>query len=287
MRRFSVIVPIYNRKHTLERCFENLLGQDFPANQFEIVAINNNSTDGSERVAGRYPRITLFQESKQGSYAARNCGVLHATGEIVAFIDADCIAAPDWLSKIDLAMRDDSVAMVIGRSRLAGQSRAVRLLGAYEDHKDRYVFSNSNSTKYYGHTSNMAVRRSSFAAVGPFIEWQRGADSALVQRAAQRFGCHAIRYDPAIVVTHLEVESAAVYFQKTFIYGRARKLANRRVPVTALTIAERMIIFCEIVRNEKLSAIDTSLLLALLLLGGTCWYTGNFSANLHRVIDPR
>jgi glycosyltransferase involved in cell wall biosynthesis len=287
MPRISVIVPVFNRKCTLERCFENLLGQDYPAGEFEIIAVNNNSTDGSEAVVRRYPLITSFQERKQGSYAARNCGVRNARGEIVAFTDCDCVVSPDWLSKIDLAMQDQSVQIVVGRSRPAGRSRAVHLLGAYEEYKDQYVFSTSKSEKYYGRTSNMAVRRNSFAALGPFIEWQRGADSAFVQCAADRFGCQAVRYDPAISVTHLEIESAVAYFKKTYIYGRARQLANRTIAVTALTTSERTRIFREVVRSEKLSSIDAAILLAFVIVAGGCWYAGNLSGITNRSAGPK
>lgn len=188
MPRISVIVPVYNRKITLEHCLKGLIGQDYPAHKYEVIAVDNNSTDGSAALVGRYPRVTLLHETKQGSYAARNRGLRLAKGEIIAFTDSDCVASPDWLSKIDQAMQDRRLQVVLGSARPGGQTHAIRLLGAYEMHKDRYVFSMRRSETYYGHTSNMAVRRDAFVALGSFDEWQRGADSAFVQRAVDRFG---------------------------------------------------------------------------------------------------
>lgn len=287
MPRISVIVPFYNRKLTLDRCFKSLLGQNYPPLDYEIIAVDNNSTDGSATAANQYPRITLLRQNKQGSYAARNSGLRQATGELIAFTDSDCVAAPDWLAKIDDAMHDGRLQVVIGNAQPAGQSRAIRLLGAYEEHKDRYVFSAGRAEKYYGHTSNMAVRREVFAELGPFAEWQRGADSAFVRSAVDRYGSAAVRYDPTIFVRHLELDSAVAYFKKAFAYGRARQLGNRIISIKALTTAERLRIFRATAREEPLSPVNASVLLALLIVGAGCWYAGNFSASTDRSNLPR
>jgi glycosyltransferase involved in cell wall biosynthesis len=287
MPRISVVIPFHNREGTLARCLESLLEQDFPAADFEIVAVDNNSADGSGLVARQYSRVVVLQERTQGSYAARNCGLRHATGEIIVFTDSDCVAASDWLSRIERAMRDASLHVLIGKSQPAGQSRAVRLLGAYEEHKDRYVFSTTRSEKYYGHTSNMAVRREVFAQMGPFVEWQRGADAAFVRKAVDKFGCDAIRYDPDIFVRHLELESAVTYFKKAYAYGRARQLGNRVIHIEALSTAERFRIFQNTTRQQALSLMDTGTLLTLLVIGAGCWYAGNFSATAVRSVVPQ
>ena len=287
MPRISVIVPFYNRKVTLTRCFESLVAQNYPADEYEVIAVDNNSSDGSGTIAQRFPRITHLVERKQGSYAARNCGLRAASGAMVAFTDSDCVAAPDWLSNIERAMRDPRLQVVVGNSQPAGRSRAIHLLGAYEEHKDRYVFDAASSEKYYGHTRNMAMRREVFAAIGPFVEWQRGADSAFVQNCVERFGCAAVRYDAAIVVKHLELESAVSYFRKAYAYGRARKLGNRIVAIKSLTTAERLRVFRATARDETLSAPNAAMLMALLIVGAGCWYAGNFSGSAIRSDVPK
>lgn len=287
MPRISVVIPFHNRESTLGHCLQSLLDQDFPADDFEIVAVDNNSADGSGQVAGQFSRVVLLQERRQGSYAARNCGLRHATGDIIAFTDSDCVAASDWLSSIAQTMGDPRLQIVVGKSQPAGQSRAVRLLGAYEEHKDRYVFSTTRSEKYYGHTSNMAVRREVFAQLGLFVEWQRGADSAFVRKAVDSFGCDAIRYDSAIFVKHLELESAVAYFKKAYAYGRARQLSNRVINIEALSTVERFRIFQNTTRQQALSLMDKGTLLTLLVIGAGCWYAGNFSATTIRSGVPQ
>jgi hypothetical protein len=91
-----------------------------------------------------------------------------------------------------------------------------------------------------------------------------------------------IRYDPGIFVTDLELESAVRYLKKTYADGRARRLGNRIIAIKALTTAEQLRVFRETVREEPLSAINASMLLALLIVGVGCWYGGNLSGNVYR-----
>ncbi len=278
MPRISVVIPFHNREGTLARCLESLLEQDFPADDFEIVAVDNNSADGSGLVARQYSRVLVLQEGgRRVPIGRETAACVMRRGALSRVTDSDCVAAPDWLSRIERAMRDATLQVLIGKSEPAGHSRAVRLLGAYEEHKDRYVFSTTRSEKYYGHTSNMAVRREVFAQMGPFVEWQRGADSAFVRKAVDKFGCDAIRYDPDIFVKHLELASAVTYFKKAYAYGRARQLGNRVINIEALSTAERFRIFQNTTRQQALSLMDTGRLLTLLVIGAGCWYAGNFS----------
>lgn len=66
-----------------------------------------------------------------------------------------------------------------------------------------------------------------------------------------------------------------------YAYGRARRLGNRIVAIRALTTAERLQVFRESARAERLSAINAAKLLALLIVGAGCWYAGTFSANAY------
>ena len=82
--KVSVIVPFYNAEPYIDACCEALLAQQFAAAEYEIIMIDNNSDDCSREIVGRYPRITLLQQRRQGAYAARNTGLRAASGEIVA-----------------------------------------------------------------------------------------------------------------------------------------------------------------------------------------------------------
>jgi len=98
----SVIIPVYNAQKTLKDCLESVLAQDF--NDFEVIVIDNNSTDLSQKIIKEFERqnkrIKYIFEQKKGRGAARNAGLEIAAGEVIAMIDSDCIAPPDWLKEI-------------------------------------------------------------------------------------------------------------------------------------------------------------------------------------------
>jgi glycosyltransferase involved in cell wall biosynthesis len=93
----SVVVPVYNDAARLEACLHALEAQGYPRERFEIIVVDNQSTDHSARVAAGHPRVRLAHEAAPGSYAARNRGLALADGEIVAFTDSDCVPDPTWL----------------------------------------------------------------------------------------------------------------------------------------------------------------------------------------------
>ena len=92
MAKISVIIPIYNSEKYLNKCFDSILNQTF--SDFEIVAVNDGSTDGSQRIVDSYiekfpDKIRCFYQENAGQSAARNKGLDIATGEYVAFVDSD------------------------------------------------------------------------------------------------------------------------------------------------------------------------------------------------------
>lgn len=93
-----MIVPFYNAARSLELCLQCLLAQDVVGQRFEIIAVNNNSDDGSVKIAEQFKTVQLINEKGQGSYAARNAAIKIARGQIIAFTDADCAPRSNWLS---------------------------------------------------------------------------------------------------------------------------------------------------------------------------------------------
>ena len=109
IQSISVIVPCFNAAGTLERCIEGLLEQQLPNSTIEILVIDNNSRDDTVAIAKRHPTVTLLCEPIQGAYAARNAGLRRAKGEILAFIDPDCVPGSGWLNELTRPFETDSV----------------------------------------------------------------------------------------------------------------------------------------------------------------------------------
>ena len=275
MARISVIVPVYNASAWLGDCLDALLRQDFPSDHFEVIAVDNLSSDNSMAVARRRRGVRLLSEKSPGAYAARNQGIRAACGELVAFIDADCVACPDWLGRLQSAMAEaPGTLVVIGRDIPTGPSLAIRLLGLYDHVREKFVLSSDDPTLYYGHTNCMLVRYDALEELGHFDRRPRGSDVIFVQRVVQRYGTGAVRYEPGAVVNHLEVHSALVYFRKAFIYGRSARDYCRIVPARPLRNGERLMIFREVIREETLSPLHSAYLLLLLSVGAAAYSLG-------------
>ncbi len=91
--KLSIIVPVYNVADYLPKCLDSLLAQDLLQNDYEIIVVNDGSTDNSgdiaQQYADKYANITLINQSNQGLSGARNTGIKHANGEYIQFVDSD------------------------------------------------------------------------------------------------------------------------------------------------------------------------------------------------------
>jgi glycosyltransferase involved in cell wall biosynthesis len=109
----SIVVPAYDAEPFLGRCIESLLALEYPADRLEIIVVDNASNDRTPAIISGYPVMALA-EPRPGAAAARNRGIAHARGAIVAFTDADCEVDPTWLSEIDRALADPELGAVMG-----------------------------------------------------------------------------------------------------------------------------------------------------------------------------
>jgi glycosyltransferase involved in cell wall biosynthesis len=96
----SVVVIVHNGKETIEDCLNSLLTQTVPKNEYEIIVVDNSSTDNSPEIIQRYPTRFYTLEGVGNYGGARNKGVKEANGQIVAFVDADCTVPTDYISTI-------------------------------------------------------------------------------------------------------------------------------------------------------------------------------------------
>jgi glycosyltransferase involved in cell wall biosynthesis len=162
----SVIVPHYNDLEGLRLCHNRLLAQTWPPDRFEIVVADNNSRCGIEAVKAVTPRAFVLLELTQGAGPARNAGVAASRGDVIAFLDSDCVPEADWIAEGVAALADfDFIGgQVVVFARDPERPNAVE---AYEmvfnfDFK-RYI----ESVGFTG-SGNMFVRRSVFNSVGGF-----------------------------------------------------------------------------------------------------------------------
>jgi len=275
--RFTVVVPVHNTAEHLERCIAALRAQDYPRDQFEILMVDNNSTDGSAGILGRADGVRALSEAKQGSYAARNRALREARGDVLAFTDSDCAPAAGWLRALDQALEDPRIQVVLGCRRPGRDTGLIRLLADYENKKDEHVFASHAAEAYYGFTNNMGARRDTFRKYGPFVERPRGADTIFVRRVVEGEGCDAVAYAPAMRIAHAEMDGVRAYYRKMFTYGRSRQLYRHIVTTRPLGTEERVAAFCATVRDGGYSWIASVALAGLLAGGMAAWSLGSHS----------
>jgi glycosyltransferase involved in cell wall biosynthesis len=135
--RVSVVIPAFNEEKLLRRCIESLQDQSVPAH--EIIVVDNNSTDKTASIAESLG-VTVISEPSQGIAWARDAGFNHASGDIIARLDADCIAPAHWIETITKHYQDRDIATSTGitgmgyyttRSRLLGKTAGTIIVGSY------------------------------------------------------------------------------------------------------------------------------------------------------------
>lgn len=96
--RISIIIPAYNEERYLAACLDSVAAQT--VKPYEVIVVDNNSTDNTAKIAERYPFVKLLHEPRQGIVHARNVGFDHAKGDILARTDADARLPRDWLESV-------------------------------------------------------------------------------------------------------------------------------------------------------------------------------------------
>ncbi|MBN1527265.1 MAG: glycosyltransferase [Candidatus Omnitrophica bacterium] len=242
---FSVVVPFLNEEKYIRRCLEALVNQDFDKNEYEIIFVDNGSTDGSSAIVSEHSGVTLLKECGGGAYKARNRGIAAARGDILAFSDADCVVSNGWLSAIFEGMRVQEASITMGPVNFPGEgSAALKLFEDYNSAKLEYTLKYCEPKHYYGNGGNMAIRADVIRKAGPFSErMRRGGDGEMVQRCLAEYeGCKIV-YLEDMKVEHLEIGTVGEWLKKIYAYGRWHSPAERGYAYVTLPLGDRFAIY--------------------------------------------
>lgn len=195
----SVIVPVCNGASCIAKNIESLLAQTYPKDRFEIIVVDNGSTDGTEEIVKKYPALFLQENKIRTSYAARNKGLAHACGDIVAFTDADCVARRDWISWGVASLLENTAGIVGGKISFTFSQKPT----AAELTDSIINLHNESSVARHraARTANLFAWKKVFGEIGFFDARQKsGGDMELTGRAARK-GC-VVAYSGRAVVDH-------------------------------------------------------------------------------------
>ena len=202
-RRFvSVITPVFNDRAGLRGCLEALADQTYPHDHMEIIVVDNGSADSVEDIIAEFEAVTLLWELRTGSYAARNRGIRAARGEVLAFIDSDCVAAPDWLGNGVKSLEAAGAGSIVG-GRVRTTVRDPGKLSAAEIYDLVCAFPMRQYVEQsrFAGAGNLFVFDSAFRDVGPFNgDLKSGGDREWSLRAGARG--YEVIYAHDVVVSH-------------------------------------------------------------------------------------
>jgi glycosyltransferase involved in cell wall biosynthesis len=111
----SVVIPVFNGSHCLVKCLGAIENQTYPKDRYEVIVVDNNSNDGIGPVIAQFGHVKTAHEQEPSSYAARNKGITGCRGEVIAFTDADCVPAQDWLERgVESLLGTPGCGMAVG-----------------------------------------------------------------------------------------------------------------------------------------------------------------------------
>jgi glycosyltransferase involved in cell wall biosynthesis len=198
----SVIVPVYNDAARLGACLEALRVQTYPPDRYEVIVVDNGSDDDPARVVPHDERFKLITELEPGSYAARNSGLSLATGDVLAFTDADCIPLNTWIEEAVRSLDAHPAADLVGGAVDIFFEKGEPTTPA-ELYESRHGLPQALLLRRHSFavTANMITRRTVFDRVGHFDSRLKSTgDAEFGQRVAGHGG--VLRYAPTSRVRH-------------------------------------------------------------------------------------
>ena len=227
---FSVIVPTFNRAGEIKELLDSLSAQTIPHNEFEIIIVDDGSTDNTKEVIESIKSKsdlnikTLYQNHK-GPGEARNLGMENAKGKYFIFIDSHCIADNNWLAAYKKEVEQKDVAGFGGPDSVLPNFKPVQkaidysmtsfiTTGGIRGHSKKKI------SKYYPRSFNMGVRADIVKQIGGMGKLRHGQDIEFSNRILST-GEPIIKVAGAVVY-HKRRISIKKFFKQVYNWGVAR-----------------------------------------------------------------
>jgi len=210
----SVLIDTYNHEKFIDQAIVSVLEQDFPPNDFEILVVDDGSTDRTGEIIQSFaPRVTHLRKKNGGQASAFNFGIPHCRGEMVAFLDGDDWWKPNKLACVSKAMESDSKIGIVGNGLVIVQPDG-REESEFLRAGNRFCANTPAGAKsfivrgsFLG-TSRMTIRSRVLAEIGPVPE------TIVFEADEYLFTLAAVLYDALIlpdVVTYYRLHSSNLY----------------------------------------------------------------------------
>jgi len=223
---YSIIVPAYNEAHSIEGCLKSLLNQTMPPESYEILVVDDGSTDDTAQRIKKYP-VSYYFQPNEGAASARNFGVSCANGHIILFTDADCEVTTNWIEEMVKPFADREIIGVKGFYKTFQTGLIARFVQKEYEAKYRYLL----KSKYidFVDTYSAAYRREVFLKSGGFDTQFRTASAEDCDLSYQlsRQGYKMVA-NPRALVYHRHPDSLKAYLKTKFRNAFWRVLTYRK-----------------------------------------------------------
>lgn len=220
----SVVIPTRNRPGRLARCLAALAALDYPRDSFEVVVIDDGSDQPLDSVVATVQdrlRVRLLRKTPEGPARARNYGVEHSIGELIAFTDDDCEPEPNWLRALATAHAVRPNALLGGHTWNALTRNAYSMVSQLlVDYLYEYYNVDAEHARFFT-SNNIAADRFAFLEMGgfdPIFQGAAGEDRELCARWRHEQG--PLVYVPEARVAHSHSMTLRSFTRQHFGYGR-------------------------------------------------------------------
>jgi len=225
----SVIIPAYNAAETLDSCLSALTRQTMPSNSFEIIVVDDGSTDRTAEIAKTFPVKYIHQEN-HGPATARNNGASISKGNIILFTDSDCVPTPEWIEEMTAPFQHKDVMAVKGAYRTNQREIVARF--AQIEFEERFLLLEKANTTDMVDTYSAGYRRYIFEELKGFdtrFPVANNEDTELSYRMVAKQ--LKMVFNPKAIVYHLNhPDSIKIYAKLKFSRGYWRMVVYRQFP---------------------------------------------------------
>ncbi len=263
-RIVSVIIPVLNGASTIESAVRAVLAQRVAGRTLEILVCDNGSTDGTTDIVSKLP-VRLLHEPRRGPAAARNRALRHATGDVIACVDADMLPTHRWLERLTAPLENPAVRIVGGAvTGFQPSSPAER----YAQTRGNYSRSSTVDHRRipFVQGGNMAVRRADALAVGGWCDdMPSGEDVDFSIRMLQRFPSEIVYVADAMAFHRHRIDTDGLRHQARW-WGRGLWHLMKRHPVFGSWNARKSVQVRAVVAAQSASAMVSGTLVRLGLM---------------------
>jgi glycosyltransferase involved in cell wall biosynthesis len=196
--RVSVIIPAFNEEEMISKCLESLAGSCYPLDAFEVIVVDNGSTDRTLEIARSFHTrlsLTILQRPGVNISALRNLGASAAQGDLLAFLDADCSIPKDWFENAESNLASDSSGVIGGNITIPEDSGWVARTWF------QVAYCPKDGEVAYVPSGNMLMKRSTFTQIGGFNETIKTSEDCELCARARGEG-FTVREVSAMTVVH-------------------------------------------------------------------------------------